>query len=144
MPALSLVDLCKLQCNQFNNIKKDELLDAILSATNDSFGSNERSETQLTEIVKESIELKQSITSSKGEVDKKIKIMEKKTEAQANIIQQQQKFLEGLDRKESEASLVILGVLDEGEALDGATDDAAKINKAFSVVGRALQVHSYR
>lgn len=46
-------------------------------------------------------ELKQSITSSKSEVDNRMKVMGK-TESQAVIIQQQQKFFESLDRKERE------------------------------------------
>ena len=144
MPAPSLNDLRKLQRNQLNRVKKDDLIEAILSASNESLGVTERLENRLADIAKELTELKQSINSSKGEVDNRIKVMEEKIEVQANIIQQQQKFLENLDRKERETNVVILGVPDEGEALDGATDDAAKIRKLFSVVGDEPQVRSYR
>ena len=98
----------------------------------------------LADIAKELTKVKQSITSSKGEVDTRIKVLEEKVEVQANIIQHQQKFLENLDRKERETNVVMLDVPDEGESLDGATNDAAKIRKVFSVVGGEPQVRSYR
>ncbi|MPC67587.1 hypothetical protein E2C01_061763 [Portunus trituberculatus] len=62
--------------------------------------------------------------------------MEEKIDAQANIIQQQQKYLESLDLK--------LGVPDDGESLDGATDDAAKIKRVLAKAGDDPQVRSHR
>lgn len=77
MPAPSLNDLRKLQRNQLNSVKKDDLIEAILSASNESLGVTERLENRLADIAKEPTELKQSITSSKGEVDNRIKVMRK-------------------------------------------------------------------
>lgn len=72
--------------------------------------------------------------------------MQEKVYAQANIISQQQKFLEVLDRKEREANIVLLGVPDEGETLDGANNDEEKINKLIAVLGveRHIQLRSHR
>ncbi len=44
-------------------------------------------------------------------------------EKQGEIIARQQRYLEAIDRKERETNLVITGVPDEDEALEGATSE---------------------
>lgn len=78
MPALSIADLRKLQHNQFGNIKKYDLIDAILAVTSEDLGTNGRLEVWLAEISKEMMELKLSVQSSNDGVNKKMKAMKEK------------------------------------------------------------------
>lgn len=144
MPVRSLVDLRKLQRNQLKSINKDELIDAILSASDEDAGPSARLEARLADISKDLADLKRGIMSSEGDINKKLKEMQERIDTQASIILQQQKFLEGIDRKERENNLVMLGVPDEGEALDGATDDDTKIGKVMSVLGVNTRICSCR
>ena len=63
---------------------------------------------------------------------------------QADIIAKQQRFLEFLDRKERECNLVLLGVPDDHEALDGATTDQDKVDKAWEATRATCRVTSMR
>lgn len=57
----------------------------------------------------------------------------------ANVIKQQQLFLEAIDRKERETKLVVLGIPEEDESLDGVTADEDKLKKVWSVVGDSIK-----
>ena len=61
--------------------------------------------------------------------------LKSQVDKQAEILLKQQQFLETLDRKEREANIVILGVPDENEALDGAVTDEDQISKIWSKIG---------
>ena len=49
--------------------------------------------------------------------------MQEEIDKLAEVIARQQAFLESIDRGEIEMKLVVLGVPDEGETLDGETTD---------------------
>lgn len=49
--------------------------------------------------------------------------LQEKVDKQAENNTSQLSFLESLDRKEKETRLVILGVIDEAESLEGETSD---------------------
>lgn len=55
--------------------------------------------------------------------------MQSQVDKQADIIARQQRFLEGTDRKERECSLIITGVPDVHECVEGATSCTEKIAK---------------
>lgn len=55
--------------------------------------------------------------------------MQEQIDKQADIIARQQNFLESLDRKEREARVVVMGVPDDGESLEGETSDEGKLQK---------------
>ena len=57
----------------------------------------------------------------------------------ANVIKQQQLFLEAIDRKERETKLIVLGIPEEDESLDGVTADEDKLKKVWSVVGDSIK-----
>ena len=63
---------------------------------------------------------------------------------QADIIAKQQRFLESLDRKERECNLILLGVPEEHESLDGATTDRAKVDKVWEAARATCRVTSVR
>ncbi|MPC64024.1 hypothetical protein E2C01_058134 [Portunus trituberculatus] len=99
---------------------------------------------KLTAIVKELGELRQVIQTSKTDVDKKLEEMQEKIDTQSLIIWHQQMFLEKIDRKERENKLVLLGVADQNEAMEGATNDEDKIKKIWEAIGDSTEVHSHR
>ena len=92
---------------------------------------------KLNAVIAEVAELKKVITSPESFVAKKFAELNNRIDKQADIIARQQQFLELLDRKEREANIVVLGLPDEGEALDGAVTDTDKLKKVWEKVGVA-------
>ncbi len=60
------------------------------------------------------------------------------------MIARQQRFLEDIDRKARECNLVLLGIPEEQESLDGATTEVAKIQKVLTTIGSSVGVRSFR
>lgn len=90
--------------------------------------------TRLTALLKEIAELKSAIMAPDGIVgtlNRKVTDLQNQVEKQAEIIGRQQRYLESLDRKERENNVVLLGVPDHQESLDGATSDEAKVRKVL-------------
>lgn len=142
--ARSLTDLRRMQKNQLKSITKDDLIDAILTPEEPSANIIRMLEDRLSTISKELMELRKAISSPDSAVNKKIEELQSRTDRQANIIMHQQLYLENLDRKERESNLIVLGVPDEGEALDGATDDGGKLGKVWTAIGEETVVRSHR
>ena len=61
--------------------------------------------------------------------------MQNQLDKQAEIILSQQLFLENIDRKERETHLILLGVPEGQETLEGATSDAEKVDKIWTTIG---------
>ena len=61
---------------------------------------------------------------------------------QAEIIARQQSFLESVDRRERETRLVVFGVPDEGENLEGATTEEGKLQKVLRQIDVAPNIES--
>ena len=117
--AKQMTDLRGMQRNQLQRINKEELIDIIL-ASNDEKGNLEDITKKLSEVMTELDTLKRLVTSPDNATNKKISALEAKLEKQEEIIAQHQRFMESLDRKERENNVVVLGVPDERETLDGA------------------------
>ena len=71
-------------------------------------------------------------------------MMQERIGKQADIIMQQQLFLEKINRKERDTNIVVLGVPDDQTALDGATNDAGKLNKVWEVLEDNTEIRSHR
>lgn len=125
----SLAKLRRKPNKQTKAIKKDELIDSILSAEDVDVGSVAHLEEKLATIATELGEIKRSIASSETATHKMIMEMEQTIDKQANIIMQQQLFLEDIDRKNRETNLVVLEVPDDQIALNGANSDESKLGK---------------
>ena len=67
-------------------------------------------------------------------------MMQERIGKQADIIMQQQLFLEKINRKERDTNIVVLGVPDDQTALDGATNDDGKLNKEIRSQRKDLDV----
>ena len=67
--------------------------------------------------------MKSQLSSPESGINQRMAKLQEKVDKQAEINDSQQNFLEALDRKQRETRLVIFGVPDEGENLQGETAD---------------------
>lgn len=111
-------------------------MDSILSAP-------ETRDYQLLELTEVAVLLK-AVTASSSGVNYKIDHLQDHVNKQNEIISKQQRHLECLDKKNRGKSLVITGVLDENEALMGATNDKEQLGKVCSEAGIAEDTQGYR
>ena len=142
--AQSLTDLLKLSKAQMNKLGKTELVD-ILDAAREERGNNQDISTLIVSITKLTSEVTTLSTALKHHqetTDNKVADLKQQVEKQSEIITKQQLFLEQLDRKDRECNLVILGVPEGAEALDGATEDNAKVKKVWEAAGITCNVKS--
>ena len=70
------------------------------------------------------------VKDSNGAINKKVESLEARIDKQAEVIAKHQNFLEVIDRKEGEDNVVVLGVPEEHESLDGATTEEGKFEKS--------------
>lgn len=144
MASKSLSELRKLQRNQLARINKDELIDIILATADGDGELTEKIDKRLEAMMKEMQALKTAITAPDSPINKNYAELKARVDKQEQIIAKQQQFLETLDRKEREANVVILGVPDENESLEGATTDQEKLNKIWSTIGVSGVVGTHR
>lgn len=134
--AKRLGELKKMQRGQLARINKDELIDSILSAQEaDDTPMLKALEDKLNAVMTEVAELRRTLTSPESVLAGKFEELHERVDKQAEIIAKQQRYLEMLDRKDREMNLVVLGLPDEYEALDGATTDADKVNRVWDKMG---------
>lgn len=142
--ARLLNDLRKLQRSQLNSMKKDDLIESILSSPEDDTGALQTVIEKLTQLTGEVAMLKSSLASQDTNMKTEVDELKKQVNKQGEVIAQQQRYLEYLDRKERECNLVMLGVPENHESLDGATTDSDKIKKVWSTAGIEGNVLSSR
>lgn len=133
-----------MQRAQLSRINKEELIDSILStqaeetpalrALDEKLSSVMAEVEKLGSVMAEVAELRAALTSPESFVTRKFTELQEKIDKQAEIIANQQRFLEMLDRKEREKNVVVLGLPDEGEALAGAVTDTEKLNKVWDTI----------
>ncbi len=134
--ARPLSELRKIPRGQLARINKDELIDSILAAQDTEESPMLKAmDAKLSNVMAEVAELKAAVTSPDSFITRKFKEMEGKISKQAEIISQQQRFLEVLDRREREDNVVVLGLPDESEALEGAVTDVDKMNRVWDKMG---------
>ena len=144
MAARSLTELRKMSQHQLNSIRKEDLIQSILHATEPAVDVNLAVQEQLKTLIEEITELKKAVTSPDSIINKKMQDLEDQVNKQQEIIIKQQRYLESLDRKERECNLVLLGVPEGRESLDGATTDETKIEKVWTAIGSSTTVTSSR
>lgn len=140
--AKSLSELKRLQRTQLSRLTKEDLIDSILAAPEPGDGQGQLLQL-VNNLVSEVAELRKAITAPDSSINKKIDQLQTQVEKQGEVIAKQQRYLEAIDRKERERNLIITGVPDEDEALEGATSEQEKIDKIWSEVGvrEAVQLH---
>ncbi len=90
---------------------------------------------RIDDLVKAVDALKNTIMAQNTMVNKNYEELKIQVDKQAEIIAKQQQYLEYLDKKEREDNVVILGVPDEQESLDGAVTDEKKLDKIWTAAG---------
>lgn len=120
-----------MQRGQLARINKEELIDTILAAQAEGTPALRALDEKLSAVMAEVAELRTALTSPESFFTKKFTELQTKIDKQAEIIASQQRFLEMLDRKEREMNVVVLGLPDEGEALDGAVTDTEKLARVW-------------
>ena len=121
---------------------KDELIDSILSPdpTDDTVQTMQTMAAELAALRTEISVLKDTLTSPESAMNMRVNAVETQLNKQAEMISKQQRFLEDIDRKERECNLILFGVPDDNESLDGATTDEAKVRKVFEAAGATNDV----
>ena len=127
MPGPTLTELRRMPKDQLNKINKTDIIEIILAGSGDDDSAIDRVEARLATLVTEIAALVKSFADYKEDHDKKLQDMQAKIDKQSDIIMKQQMFLENNDRKERENNIVALGVLEETDEVEGATDDNAKL-----------------
>lgn len=124
--------------NQLARINKEELIETILASQEENGTPVLRAlDEKLNAVRAEVAELKKVITFPESFVAKKFAELHDRIDKQAEIISKQQRFFEMLDLKERETNIVVLGLPDEGEALDGAVTDTDELERVWEKVGVA-------
>ena len=142
--AKSFSDLRKMQRNQLSRLTKEDLIEGILSAPGTSDEHLAELTNKLHTLVSEVAELRKAVTASESGVNNKVDELQVQVNKQSEIILKQQHYLETLDRKEREKNLVVTGVSDEHESLEGATSDEEKLGKVWSEAGVTEEIKCYR
>ena len=135
--AKSLLELQRMDAAQLNKMTKDVLISCIQNA---QVSPDNEIKTYLSNIVTELRDLRTTLTEQLEHSKKRIGVLEttvnKQSEQldkqsvtiqkQSEIIANQQKSLERIDQSMRETNIVVLGVPDINESLEGATNDGAK------------------
>ena len=121
---------------------KDQILE--LLDKNDNTGDNNSLVASIATLTSMISQMRQEITEGNKEKDKKITDLEEKVSKLNETVIKQQLYLEQVDRRERERNIVLLGVPDDNEALDGATEDVEKIKKVWSAAGITCDIKSAR
>ena len=132
--AKSLADLKLLPKAQIQKINKDDIIDIIIAAKESGDGSLSRVEERLDALFHEMSALRQTVSNFEDSSKKKLQEMQAKLDKQADIIMAHQMFLENIDRKGREDHLIVFGVPEDQEALDGATSDISKLDKIWTTI----------
>lgn len=132
-----------LQRSQLTRKNKEELIDMLLASGGDGTALASINK-RMDDLVNAVDALKDTITSQNNVAQKNYEELKVRVDKQQEILAKQQQYLEDLDRKEREGNVVILGVPDEQESLDGATTDEDKLNKIWTAVGVTGVAGSHR
>ena len=87
---------------------------------------------RLNELASDVKELTKAVTAPDSYINKRLDEMQAQVDKQAEILSKQQRYLE---RKERANDLIVTGVPDENDSLDGATTEEDKLEKIWSKVG---------
>ena len=142
--AKTAAEIMKMGRNQLNRLTKDELVDTLLSSQSSEKTVLAEIHDKLDMIVSDIYDLKRSFAAKLEEAETRITSLEERIAKQDEISERQQRFMERIDRKERECNIIVLGVPDEHLALDGVTNDQAKVRRVLEAAGADVEVRSVR
>ena len=130
--ATTLSDLRKMRKTDLQKLSKDVLMEGILTASDDD--AMARVEAQVTNLTRDIAKLTDTINNNAATYEAKMRDMQLKVDRGAEILMKHQLFLENIDRRERETNLVVLGVPEDGELVDGADNDDGKLSKIWEKI----------
>ena len=142
--AKSLSELRRMQRSQLTRINKEDLIESILATPDANEGLVQSLMERMNELVSDVKELTKAVTAPDSHINKRLHEMQAQVDKQAEILEKQQRYLEILDRKERQNNLIVTGVPDENESLDGATTEEDKLKKIWSKVGVHVEMQFHR
>ena len=144
--APTVAEFLKLTKTQKNGFKKEELMEILESSPSNNNDGNtiQLLVTSITNLTTQIQGLIKSFADHQESTRKQFDEFKQQLAKQNEIIAKQQLFLERQDRKERECNLVVLGVPDDAEALDGATTDTEKLSKIWDAAGINCTIKSSR
>ena len=142
MSLPSLSELLKFSTNQINGYTKQQLVDILAKAEKPNEGPSLAA--SIGALTQEIMAMRKSLDENKAETKKEIEALRQQVSKQHDIIAKQQLYLEQLDRRERECNLVLLGVPEDSEALEGATNDDDKVQKVWEAAGISCNINSTR
>ena len=120
---------------QLDKLNKGTLVECLLELAKDSDNSlaslEKKLEEKLNSICNEIVSLNETVRAKNELIDS----LKTRLDKQDEIIAKQQRSLESLDRERRENKVVVTGVPDANESLDGATDDESKLRKVLDALG---------
>ena len=121
--AKSVNELRKMQRSQLVRINKEDLIESILAAPDPSVTLVKDLMERMNALASEVKELRKEVAAPDSYIHRRYDELKAQVDKQADIIAKQQHYLEVLDRKERENNLIVTGVPDESESLEGGTSD---------------------
>ena len=147
MAPPTVAEFLRLTKTQRNGYNKTELMEIIEAAVPNDSGNDLQVQTliaSLTALTAEIKGLKTIFTDHQELTRKQFDEFRQQLGKQNEIIAKQQLYLEKQDRKERECNLIVLGVPEEGETLEGATSDSDKVSKVWDAASITSNVKSLR
>ena len=147
--ATNLKELLGLSPIEKGRLKKEQLLEILNAASVDDAenlgGTSLAALTStLTGLVTEISNLRQAYEADKASNATVISNLTTQVQTQGEVIAKQQVFLEHMDRKYRERNVILLGVPEASESLDGATDDNEKVKKVWDAAGITCNINSIK
>lgn len=142
--AKSMNDLRKMPRTQLARINKEDLIESILAAPDPSETLVQDLMERLNALASEVKELRKDVAAPDSYINKRYDELKAQVDKQADILAKQQRYLEVLDRKERENNLIVTGVPDESESLEGGTSDEDKLRNIWAKVGVNEEIQSHR
>ena len=131
--------------SQLDKFAKPDLITCIMSSSDTDIGTLTRIEARMNEVQQSCITIRQENAARDKINEDRINAMQVKIDKQSEIIMKQQLYLEAADRKDRETNLIVLGVPEDGTAIDGANNDNEKLDKIWGKVNdQTVRVSSKR
>ena len=136
----TISELKQMQRAQLKSINKDVLIDCILASRDTDETTGQELDGKLAQIVSDLADLKRSITAPESTINQKLMNMQAQIDKQSEIIAQHQLFFERVDRRERETKLIVFGVPEDGEDLEGSATDGDKLKKIWAVLDERYDI----
>ena len=143
--APTVAEFMKLSKTQKNALSKGDLIQVLESCQIDDNGNDFRTLIgSITNLTQQIEKLTKSFSDHQEATRNQFEVFKQQVAKQNEILAKQQTYLERQDQKEQECNLVILGVPEEPETLEGAATDTEKLSKVWEAAGISCHVKSTR